>query len=47
MKKILLLLALAATASTAHAQARAGGNLTSKDYTGGKVTDSRNTGFGV
>ncbi len=47
MKKILLLLALAATATAAHAQARAGGNLTSKDYTGGKVTDSRNTGFGV
>ncbi len=28
-------------------QARPGGATTSKDYTGGAVTDSRNTGFGV
>lgn len=29
------------------AQARPGGSLSSKDYTGGKTTDSRNTGFGI
>lgn len=50
MKKVLLfglLLCGSAATTAAHAQARAGGNLTSKDYTGGAVTDSRNTGFGV
>lgn len=47
MKKLLLLLAFAASASAAQAQARAGGNMASTDYTGGKTTDSRNTGFGV
>jgi hypothetical protein len=47
MKKILLLLLLAVGASpAAFAQARAGGELSSKDYTGGGTTDSRNTGFG-
>ena len=48
MKKTLLFLLLAvATSSTAFAQARPGGSLSSKDYTGGKSTDSGNTGFGV
>ena len=48
MKKILLLALLAiASAPAAFAQARAGGELSSKDYTGGGSTDSRNTGFGV
>lgn len=48
MKKTLLLLLLAITsASSAFAQARPGGSLSSKDYTGGKTTNSRNTGFGV
>ncbi len=48
MKKSLLFLLLAVTTSTAaFAQARPGGTLTSKDYTGGKSTDSGNTGFGV
>ncbi|MFD1468473.1 outer membrane beta-barrel protein [Hymenobacter caeli] len=48
MKNLLLTLLLtSATAPAAMAQARAGGNLSSKDYTGGAVTDSRNTGFGV
>ncbi|MBH8558038.1 porin family protein [Hymenobacter negativus] len=48
MKKTLLLLLLAITsASSAFAQAAPGGALSSKDYTGGKTTDSRNTGFGV
>ena len=48
MKKTLLLLLLAVTsASSAFAQAAPGGALSSKDYTGGKTTDSRNTGFGV
>ncbi|WP_210521295.1 outer membrane beta-barrel protein [Hymenobacter terricola] len=48
MKKTLLFLLLAvATAPAAFAQARPGGSLSSKDYTGGKTTDSRNTGFGV
>lgn len=37
----------AAAAPAAMAQARAGGNISSKDYTGGAVTDSRNTGFGI
>jgi len=48
MKKLLLFLLLA-TASTpaAFAQARAGGELSSKDYTGGGSTESRNTGFGI
>ena len=48
MKKIFLFLLLAgASTSTAFAQARAGGNMSSKDYTGGGTTQSRNTGFGV
>lgn len=48
MKKTLLLVLLAITSSTAaFAQARPGGTLTSKDYTGGKTTESGNTGFGV
>ncbi|MGY3089125.1 hypothetical protein ACVWYF_002165 [Hymenobacter sp. UYAg731] len=48
MKKTLLLLLLAVTsASSAFAQAAPGGALSSKDYTGGKTTNSRNTGFGV
>ncbi|WP_375417151.1 porin family protein [uncultured Hymenobacter sp.] len=48
MKKFFLLAALAAASiSGAQAQARAGGELSSKDYTGGAVTDSRNTGFGI
>lgn len=48
MKKTLLLLLLAvASAPAAFAQARPGGSMTSKDYTGGGVTDSRNTGFGI
>lgn len=48
MKKILLLAVLAlASAPAAFSQARAGGDLSSKDYTGGSVTDSRNTGFGI
>ena len=48
MKKILLLALLAAASTTgAFAQARAGGELSSKDYTGGGVTGSRNTGFGI
>jgi hypothetical protein len=48
MKKTLLFLLLAVASSTAaFAQARPGGSLSSKDYTGGGVTDSRNTGFGV
>ncbi|WP_426059894.1 porin family protein [Hymenobacter sp. B1770] len=48
MKKTLLFLLLAVTGSTAaFAQARPGGSLSSKDYTGGGVTESRNTGFGV
>jgi hypothetical protein len=47
MKKTLLFLLLAMASSTAaFAQARPGGSLSSKDYTGGGVTDSRNTGFG-
>jgi len=48
MKKTFLFVLLAvATSSAAFAQARPGGSLSSKDYTGGGVTDSRNTGFGV
>jgi hypothetical protein len=48
MKKTLLFLLLAVTTSTAaFAQARPGGSLTSKDYTGGKSTESGNTGFGI
>lgn len=48
MKKTLLFLLLAVTSSTAaFAQARPGGSLSSKDYTGGKTNDSGNTGFGV
>ena len=48
MKKTFLLALLAvATVPVAFGQARPGGATTSKDYTGGAVTDSRNTGFGV
>lgn len=48
MKKLLLLALLAAASTTgALAQARAGGELSSKDYTGGGTTGSRNTGFGI
>jgi hypothetical protein len=48
MKKTLLFLLFAAGTSTAaFAQARPGGSLSSKDYTGGATTESRNTGFGV
>ena len=46
MKNLFLLAALALTTTGALAQARPGGELSSKDYTGGKSTDSRNTGFG-
>lgn len=48
MKKTLLFLLLAvAAAPAAFAQARPGGSESSKDYTGGGTTTSRNTGFGV
>ncbi len=48
MKNLLFTLLLgAAAAPAALAQARAGGNLSSKDYTGGAVTETRNTGFGI
>ncbi|WP_052732451.1 porin family protein [Hymenobacter terrenus] len=48
MKKTLLFLLLTvASMPAAFAQARPGGSLSSKDYTGGGVTDSRNTGFGI
>lgn len=48
MKKTLLLLVLAvASTSVAHAQAAPGGSQSSKDYTGGATTESRNTGFGI
>ena len=48
MKKLFLLALLAiASLTEAFAQARAGGELSSKDYTGGGVTSSRNTGFGI
>lgn len=47
MKKTLLFLLLAvASAPAAFSQARPGGELSSKDYTGGGTTSSRNTGFG-
>jgi hypothetical protein len=47
MKKTLLFLLVAiASSSAAFAQARPGGSMSSVDYTGGGVTDSRNTGFG-
>ena len=41
-----MLLAVASS-SAAFAQARPGGSTSSKDYTGGGTTDSRNTGFGI
>ena len=41
-----MLLAVASS-TAAFAQARPGGSMTSKDYTGGGTTDSRNTGFGI
>jgi hypothetical protein len=48
MKKTLLFLLLAMASSTAvFAQAAPRGALSSKDYTGGSTTDSRNTGFGI
>lgn len=48
MKKLFLLALLAVAATTgAQAQARAGGEISSKDYTGGGSTTSRNTGFGI
>ncbi|GAC1381500.1 MAG: hypothetical protein NVS3B25_14920 [Hymenobacter sp.] len=48
MKKTFLFFFLAvASAPAAFAQARPGGAMSSKDYTGGGTTDSRNTGFGV
>ncbi|MBD2767511.1 PorT family protein [Hymenobacter sp. BT664] len=48
MKKTLLFSVLALVYSTAaFAQARPGGSLSSVDYTGGAVTESRNTGFGI
>jgi hypothetical protein len=48
MKKTLLVILLAITSAPAvFAQAAPGGSTTSKDYTGGKVTESGNTGFGV
>ena len=48
MKKTLLFLLLGLASSTAaFAQARPGGSMSSKDYTGGKTTESGNTGFGV
>ena len=48
MKKTLLFLLLAvASAPAVFAQAAPGGATTSKDYTGGKSTESGNTGFGV
>lgn len=48
MKKILLFLLLAvASAPAAFAQAAPGGALSSKDYSGGGTTSSRNTGFGI
>ncbi|MDB5234744.1 MAG: hypothetical protein JWR44_1737 [Hymenobacter sp.] len=47
MKKTLLFLLLAiASAPAAFAQAAPGGSQSSKDYTGGATSDSRNTGFG-
>lgn len=48
MKKTLLFILLAiASAPAVFAQAAPGGATSSKDYTGGATTDSRNTGFGV
>lgn len=48
MKKIFLFLLLAvASAPAAFAQAAPGGAQSSKDYTGGAVTESGNTGFGI
>lgn len=48
MKKIFLFLLLAvASAPAAFAQAAPGGSQSSKDYTGGAVTESGNTGFGI
>ena len=48
MKKTLLFLLLAVTSAPAvFAQARPGGSESSKDYTGGGTTTSRNTGFGI
>ena len=48
MKKTLLFLLLAVTSAPAvFAQAAPGGATSSKDYTGGKSTESGNTGFGV
>lgn len=48
MKKTLLFLLLAlASGPAAFAQARPGGSLSSKDYTGGATTESGNSGFGV
>ncbi|WP_345123764.1 porin family protein [Hymenobacter antarcticus] len=48
MKKTLLFLLLAmASAPAAFAQNRPGGEMSSKDFTGGGVTSSRNTGFGI
>lgn len=48
MKKTLLFLLLAmASAPAAFAQNRPGGEISSKDFTGGGVTSSRNTGFGI
>jgi hypothetical protein len=48
MKKTLLFLLLAvASGPAAFAQAAPGGSQSSKDYTGGAVTESGNTGFGV
>ena len=41
-----MLLAVASS-SAVFAQARPGGTMSSKDYTGGGTTDSRNTGFGI
>ena len=48
MKKTLLFLLLTVTSvPTVFAQARPGGSESSKDYTGGGTTNSRNTGFGA
>lgn len=48
MKKIILFLLLAvASGPAAFAQAAPGGSMSSKDYTGGAVTESGNTGFGI
>ena len=48
MKKTLLFLLLAiGSAPVAFAQNRPGGEMSSKDFTGGGVTSSRNTGFGI